>query len=185
LTVDPKGGFVFVTGQISGVYAFSIGSNGGLTPVPGSPFKTKAQPFSMTIDPKARFAYVGNANSADVSGYRISSTGTLNHVSGSPFPVGKRPVSLAVDPKGTFLFVSNYATTTISVESIGSGGALRLCREFIRQQRFGLFDWSESYFIAIARFALSDGELAVSCISDPVIAFFGISQSNWTKAVGA
>jgi 6-phosphogluconolactonase (cycloisomerase 2 family) len=72
LTVDAKGGFVFVTGQLNGVYAFSIGSNGALTSVSGSPFKTRSQPFAVTADPKARFAYVANADSADVSGYRIA-----------------------------------------------------------------------------------------------------------------
>ena len=118
------GAVLLATGQLNGVYAFSIGSNGALTSVSGSPFKTRSQPFAVTTDPKARFPYVANADSADVSGYRIASTGTLTKVSGSPFVTGKRPVSVAVDPTGSFLFVSDYAYTKISVESIGSNGTL-------------------------------------------------------------
>jgi hypothetical protein len=79
------------------VSAYSIGSNGALTPVAGSPFGEDAAvgPVSVAVDPTAKFAYVTNS-SDNVSAYRIGSDGTLTPIPGSPFGAGRQPISVAI-----------------------------------------------------------------------------------------
>jgi 6-phosphogluconolactonase (cycloisomerase 2 family) len=70
--------FVYVTTYHSNtVLAYSIGSNGALTPVPGSPVATGNLPQSVTVDPSGRFAYVANWYDDNVSAYSIGSDGAL------------------------------------------------------------------------------------------------------------
>src|SRR3984957_13453286 len=80
------------------VSAYSIGSNGALTPVPGSPFGQGAAvgPVSVTVDSTAKFAYVANIDSNDISAYSIASNGALTPVPGSPFAARVKPASVAI-----------------------------------------------------------------------------------------
>src|ERR1700722_10616469 len=78
--------FVYVANFYSNlVSAYSIGSNGALTPVPGSPFGEGAAvaPVSVALDPTAKFAYVANRFGSNISAYSIGSNGALTPVSGS------------------------------------------------------------------------------------------------------
>jgi hypothetical protein len=52
--------FAYVANQGANVSAYSIGTNGALTPVPGSPFAAGLNPFSVAVDPTGKFAYVAN-----------------------------------------------------------------------------------------------------------------------------
>jgi DNA-binding beta-propeller fold protein YncE len=135
LAVDPTGKFAYVanlssfTSGFGAVSAFSIGSNGALTPVPGSPFPAGFHPLSVTVDPIAKFAYVANEFDNNVSAYSIGSNGALTPVPGSPFAtIGEDPVSVAVDPTGQFAYVADFGissgTNGVSALSIGSNGAL-------------------------------------------------------------
>ena len=128
-------GFLYVTnigGNSGGISAYSIDSqSGSLTPVPGSPYADAGLPWSLAIDPKARFAYVANRGSDTIGAYTIDeATGALRPVAGSPFPQdpalnSELPVSLAVDPAGKFLFVANYNTQTVRAYQINqTTGAL-------------------------------------------------------------
>src|SRR5438876_269778 len=63
LLVTPlRAQFVYVGSEsfFNNIWAYSIGSNGTLTPVPGSPFAGGAEPFSVAVDPTAKFVYVAN-----------------------------------------------------------------------------------------------------------------------------
>ena len=112
------GGFAYVVNNSSNdVSAYSIdGTTGVLTPVAGSPFSTDFFPFSVTVDPTGRFAYVVNGFAAGtVSAFAIDqSTGALTPVVGSPFPAGWGPTSVTtsvtVDPTGQFAYVANCAS---------------------------------------------------------------------------
>jgi 6-phosphogluconolactonase len=77
------------------------------------------------MDPAAKFAYVANRGSDDVSAYTIASNGALTPIPGSPFPAGRGPLSVAVDPMAKFAYVANIDSNDISAYSIGSNGALR------------------------------------------------------------
>ena len=89
--------FVYVANFYSNlVSAYSIGSNGALTPVSGSPFPAGVGPVSVAMGPRAAFAYVANRGSNDVSAYSISSNGALTPVPGSPFAARVKPASVAI-----------------------------------------------------------------------------------------
>jgi hypothetical protein len=95
--------FVYVANFISNdVSAYSVGANGALTPVPGSPFSTGftapgSYSASVAVDLSGRFVYVANtgdfpASNGSVSAYSIGANGALTSVAGSPFTAGAFPV---------------------------------------------------------------------------------------------
>src|SRR5260221_6836606 len=127
--------FAYVVNALSSsVSAYSIGSNGALPHVPGSPFPAGQNPGSVAVDPTGKFAYVVNGSNnvssfGAVSAFSIGSNGALTPVPGSPFPAGLGSESLAVDPTGKFAYVTNLSSFTsgfgaVSAFSIGSNGAL-------------------------------------------------------------
>jgi 6-phosphogluconolactonase len=127
VAVDPTGRFVYVvnvaiSGQLGAVSAFSIGPNGALTPVPGSPFSAGSLPEALAIDPTGKFLYV--AGSSSVSAFSIGPNGALTPVPGSPFPAGFGTISVTVDPTGKFVYVPNEFGNDVSAYGIGSNGAL-------------------------------------------------------------
>ena len=128
VAVDPTGKFVYVVNTSiqppddNNVSAYSIGANGALIQVPGSPFAAGAQPRSVAVDPTGKFAYVANSNS--VSAYSIGANGALTPVPGSPFAAGDNSTSVAVDPTGKFAYVASHQNNNVSAYSIGANGAL-------------------------------------------------------------
>ena len=131
VTVNPAGTFAYVSneGNIiispkNNVSAYSIGANGALTPVAGSPFAAGGYPTSVSINPAGTFAYVSNSGSNNVSAYSIGANGALTPVPGSPFAAGTGPTSVTVNPAGTFAYVANNGSNNISAYSIGANGAL-------------------------------------------------------------
>jgi DNA-binding beta-propeller fold protein YncE len=100
VTVDPSGRFAYVanftadntSGTISG-YTINV-SSGALTPIPGALLASGLSPFSVTVDPSGRFAYVTHRGSNNISGYTITATtGALTPIAGSPFPAQGRTLS--------------------------------------------------------------------------------------------
>jgi lactonase family protein with 7-bladed beta-propeller len=126
----PTGKFVYVTNNNDNtVSAYSVGSNGALAPVPGSPFAAGSGPISVAVDPTGKFVYVTNNNNDNtVSAYSVGSNGALAPVPGSPFAAGSGPVSVAVDPTGKFAYVANEGSfgvfSNVSAYTIDSNGAL-------------------------------------------------------------
>ncbi len=57
MAVDPTGKFAYLANNVNNnVSAYSIGANGVLTPVPGSPFAAGLEPISVAITPLVPFA---------------------------------------------------------------------------------------------------------------------------------
>ena len=121
ITTDPQGKFLYVgswpsstTTIIAGqIDAYSIASNGALTPVPGSPFALPSSPcaavaLDMAVHPSGNFLILATGGCGLVI-YGIDRTsGTLSLVNGSPFPPGishNGVNSVAVDPQGAYLWV--------------------------------------------------------------------------------
>jgi DNA-binding beta-propeller fold protein YncE len=92
VTPDGRALYVGSVGQapmrIRAVSAFTIGSDGRLAPVPGTPFDAGLAPAGVIPTPDGRHLYVGNFTSNDVSGFDIGPDGVLMQVAGSPFPTG-------------------------------------------------------------------------------------------------
>jgi 6-phosphogluconolactonase len=85
-------------------------TTGALTPVPGSPFNERLDPFALAVDPAGKFLFVANNSTSDVSVFVINQTsGALTEAPNSPYAggMGFNPTVLTTDPSGKFLFVGN------------------------------------------------------------------------------
>jgi len=105
LTLDPHGRFLYIsnTGS-SNVSAFAVGSNGTLTPVPGSPFATSDFTQGVSVDSSGSFVYVSAG--FEVLGYSIGAAGDLTPLSGSPYVSPGFLVSITVDRTGHFVYAA-------------------------------------------------------------------------------
>ena len=107
------------------VSVYSIGPDGNLTAIAGSPFTAGSKPDSVAVDPKGRFVYaVNGGGSNNVSAFSIAPGGGLTPVPGSPFPAENLPSSVVVDPTARFVYVVNESGGNISGYAIGSDGTL-------------------------------------------------------------
>jgi 6-phosphogluconolactonase (cycloisomerase 2 family) len=135
-----QGRFVYVNEQndfsATRVFAFSVGADGALSAVPGSPFSGGGRGTMIGLTGANRIAvstarnllFAANEASADVSVFRIDpATGALALVAGSPFAAGfgaSAGTSLAASNDGRFLFVTRLQAGAVSVFSVGRSGAL-------------------------------------------------------------
>ena len=87
------------------ISGYSIGSNGALAPLPGSPFAAGSGTGPVVVDPTGKFVYVINEGDATISAYSIGSNGALTPVPGSPFSTVSTPISAAVDRRAPFIYV--------------------------------------------------------------------------------
>jgi 6-phosphogluconolactonase len=125
VTVEPSGKFLYVADSANNaVLAFSIGSNGTLAPVAGSPFATGGNPTHLAVSANGTLLFASNANDNTVSAYVINgSTGALGAVSGSPFATGGRTPGYVL-ATGTHVYVAETATNDIAAFTIGPNGVL-------------------------------------------------------------
>jgi 6-phosphogluconolactonase (cycloisomerase 2 family) len=131
LAIDVLGRFLYVPthgaegpGEPEPVDGFSIGTNGALRPVPGSPFPNNGtNGCAVAVDPVSRSAYLTNLVSGNVTVYGIGSNGAL--ASHAQVPAGLLAYSLVVDIRGRFLYVANSdGPRSISGFTIGANGLL-------------------------------------------------------------
>ena len=126
--VAPKAGAahaVYVTNNFSNdISAFTVGTDGGLTRVLGSPFGTNFEPSGVAATPNGANLYVANLNPSDVTAYAIGTNKALTPVDGWIYPTGPGPVGLAVTPDGAHLYVTNLVGGSLSAFTIRAGGAL-------------------------------------------------------------
>jgi 6-phosphogluconolactonase len=139
LCVQAQGNFVYVNNNTinNTVTALSVGPDGTLTEIAGSPFQTGGSSFgaslfavnSITAIVARNFLFAVNDGSGTIAAFSINpATGALTAVPGSPFPSGtggtSLGISLAATPDGRLLIASNGNGTGIAVFSIASNGAL-------------------------------------------------------------
>ncbi|WP_171064733.1 beta-propeller fold lactonase family protein, partial [Actinomadura soli] len=92
--VTPDGRHLYVTSPnhdttvTRNVTAFSIGRDGVLQAVPGSPFESAGASVGITPSRDGRRLYVGNFETHDLAAFDIGKTGVLTQLAGSPFPTG-------------------------------------------------------------------------------------------------
>ena len=97
--IEPGGKFAYISdGPQKRIAGYTIGSNGALKQLRGSPFHAGITGASaLAIDPQGQFMYVISGGS--LAGLTIASDGSLKPVPGSPFPVGEDPLWVAIAPK--------------------------------------------------------------------------------------
>src|SRR5262249_52329947 len=116
--------FAYVTNDTDNtVSVFSVGANGSLTPISGSPFPNPGTGVaSVASDPAGKFLYTANQFGAagnSVTAYAISQVGAnfgaLTPVAPpTPVPSGAGAFSVTVDPSGHFAYVGNVGNNTVS-----------------------------------------------------------------------
>ncbi|GAA2211743.1 hypothetical protein GCM10009850_072030 [Nonomuraea monospora] len=105
ITTSPDGRFVYVASPAAGgggtppgdgaVSGFSVGADGSLTPVKGSPVPAGLGPVGIVILPDGRFLYastdlpgVTEGPTGGLSAFGIGPGGTMRPLSDEPFPTG-------------------------------------------------------------------------------------------------
>jgi 6-phosphogluconolactonase (cycloisomerase 2 family) len=129
--INPTGArLVMVANTLSNnVSVFSVAGDGGLSPVPGSPFAVDGVPSSVAVTTDGmpmHVAYVTIPALNEIMGFSIdAASGTLAPVAGSPFPAGQGPSAAAVSQGTDYLYVVNVGSSNLSVYSIDeTSGAL-------------------------------------------------------------
>ena len=128
LASDPSTKYLFVTETgANAVRAFTIGTNGALTNISGSPFKTGLGPNGVIVDETGSFVYVANRTDGTISAFALATTGALTTISGSPFTTGTQPTGIVEDKTHTYIAVAcTGGTPDLQVFSISTStpGAL-------------------------------------------------------------
>ena len=111
IACDPKGKFVFASGNFGGITSYSVDSSrGALNELLSSPLPTPATSFNskITVDTVGKFLCVADFDNDGVWVFPINADGSLKPaVAGSPFASGVGPRDIALDPRGEFAFVPN------------------------------------------------------------------------------
>ncbi len=137
LTVTASAEFAYaVNFNDNDVSQYSVGAGGVLAPLyttatsgtatPINTVLTGTQPFSITIDPSARYAYVANYTNklaGTVSQYQIALNGQLTALSVPTAATGVGPNSITIDRTDSFVYVANYGDATVSQYTISTGTA--------------------------------------------------------------
>ena len=132
-----RGGFVYVNDNTAGtntIAAFVRQPNGGLTPVPGSPFNAGgagsgtglASQGAIQVSSDGRYVLAVDAGSNQISVLRIGGDGSLQLVPGGVVPSGgAEPVSLA--EHGALVYVANAGAVDPNYTgfALTDGGRLR------------------------------------------------------------
>jgi 6-phosphogluconolactonase len=116
LAVDSKTAYLYIarSGTQGGVAVYSIGANGSLVAVTGSPFAAGSGTYAVQLDSTGTYVYAANRTDGTISGYTIvpgsiASGLTLTQLSGSPYTTGTGTPSLGLDSTGKYLLASALA----------------------------------------------------------------------------
>ena len=110
LASDPNSKFLFVAEINTGLRVLSIGTNGTLNEISGSPYATGTGPTGVTLDPTGSYVYVANKGSNNISAFTLTAaSGKLAAIAGSPFSSGgQQPIAMVNDNQKKYLAVINY-----------------------------------------------------------------------------
>ena len=110
VAVDSTDSHLYIarSGLNGGLAEYTIGVNGVLTSVAGSPFAAGAQPLAVVLDSTGKYAYVANGSDGTISGYSVGN-GVAVQLSGSPYASGASVQSLTLDKSGSYLLASAFA----------------------------------------------------------------------------
>ncbi|MGB7266438.1 MAG: beta-propeller fold lactonase family protein [Terracidiphilus sp.] len=163
VNVLASGAYVYVTAYDSSVtpsvgyiFGFSVGANGLLTPLSGSPYSAGVQPSAIASDPTSTYVYAPDFSTGNVRGFSVAS-GNLTPLAGSPFPAGNQPAGIVVDPSYPYAYVTNSLDATVTAYSMSSGALNRLGSYATGLQPGAIgIDPSTSHFLYVANFLGND-----------------------------
>lgn len=120
LAVDSTSTHLYIarSGVGPGVAVYTIGNNGQLTAVAGSPFTAGTQAYSLALANSGANVYAANRGDSTISGYSISSAFALTPLAGSPYSSGAQVTALGVDSTGKYLLAAaNGGTPDLTMYS--------------------------------------------------------------------
>jgi 6-phosphogluconolactonase (cycloisomerase 2 family) len=119
LASDPTSAFLFVAEINTGLRVLSIGTNGALNELSGSPYAVGTGPRGVALDTTGSYVYVANFGSNNISAFTLTAaSGKLTAVSGSPFSSGGlMPLAFVNDNQKKFIGVINNGNNTSSGQS--------------------------------------------------------------------
>ena len=164
---------VFTTNTVSG---FSVGANGALAPISGSPFSTGGGGtggggFAVNrVVVSNGFLYASNGGTQNISAFSIDpNTGNLTPVVTSPYGVGTTTwtdISLAPSADGKFLFAGVAATKTVLTFSIGADGSLtQVGSAAVPAAPAGMKASADGQYLAVGLPADSGGAVAMFAVA--------------------
>lgn len=109
------------------VEAYNIGTNGVLTPAPGTPFCAGTTPSAITSHPYSTFVYVTDSTQNQITTFGVDTTttsatfGALIPRSTPPVATGTQPAGVVVDPTGRYVYVSNRGGQSVSGYAVNLG----------------------------------------------------------------
>lgn len=113
LAIDSKSTFLYIarSGTQGGVAVYSIGANGVLGAVAGSPFAAGTGTYDIQLDSTGTYVYAANRGDGTISGFTIVPGTTagalkLTPLSGSPYASGIGVQSLGFDSTGKYLLAA-------------------------------------------------------------------------------
>jgi hypothetical protein len=104
-------------GSTNQIYGWTIGADGTLTAISGSPYAAPFMVFvgtgfgaqSIITNPAGTLLFFSDAGQNEIYVYQIGSGGVLTAVTGSPFPIPFSPGNLATDGLGDYLYITDVA----------------------------------------------------------------------------
>ncbi len=119
LASDPTSKFLFVAEFNTGLRVLSIGTNGTLNELSGSPYATGTGPTGVILDPTGSYVYVANKGSNNISAFTLTlASGNLVAIAGSPFSSGGQlPIAFTNDSQKKYLGVINSGSNGSSGNS--------------------------------------------------------------------
>ncbi|MBS0580613.1 MAG: beta-propeller fold lactonase family protein [Proteobacteria bacterium] len=92
-----RNGEVLYGATRGGLVGYGISdASGDLTTLPGYPYASGRNAYSVTVDPSNQFLYVPNEGAGTISGFVRNPDGSLTAISGGPFASGHYPVFIAI-----------------------------------------------------------------------------------------
>ncbi|HKD78220.1 MAG TPA: beta-propeller fold lactonase family protein [Candidatus Angelobacter sp.] len=159
LAINPAGTVLFANNfpdsqvsDLNTVSAFTIGPNGTLTAVPGSPFADAnstsgfAASIGLLADPSGKFLFVADHMAESVVSFSVNAAnGALSPITALPAPAAScgvschhNPLRLAVDPKDQFVYWTNVQNGTVSAFNINNGNLSFVAETPTGSHPFGL-----------------------------------------------
>jgi len=107
------------------IFYYTIGSNGLLQAVTGSPTANVASasnPVALTSDSKSKFLYIANAGPSSgttnpnsvITAFTIAANGVLAPVAPSTFGVGSGPQCILEDPSNQYIYTADSGSNTVT-----------------------------------------------------------------------
>jgi 6-phosphogluconolactonase (cycloisomerase 2 family) len=112
------GGTTSSTANPGWVFGFTVGSNGVLAPVSGSPWKAGIKPSAIVSDPTNHYVYITDYTSNQLIAYTILDGSTLAFLPNGPFKTGNEPSAITIDPRGRFLYLTNQLDNSVTAYTI-------------------------------------------------------------------